>query len=109
MKIILFWFRTNSLKANAGKFQFLILNRKNHRRQPMVINSIVATENNEVILLSITIENKLIFKKHIENLYRTAQYKLHALTRIRKYLTLDKAILLGNTFINSEYNYAPLI
>ena len=29
--------------------------------------------------------------------------------RIRKYLTLDKAILLGNTFINSEFNYAPLI
>ena len=109
MKIILFWFRTNSLKANAGKFQFLILNRQNHRRQPMVINSVVAKENNEVILLGITIENKLIFKKHIENLYRTAQYKIHALTRIRKYLTLDKAILLGNTFINSQYNYAPLI
>ena len=28
MKNILLWFRTNSLKANAGKFQFMILNRK---------------------------------------------------------------------------------
>ena len=27
-------------------------------------------------------------KKHIENLCRTAQYKRHALTPIRKYLTL---------------------
>ena len=62
-----------------------------------------------MILLGITIDNKLVFKKHIENLCRTAQYKLHALTRIRKYLTLDKAILLGNTFINSQFNYAPLI
>ena len=109
MKNILFWFRTNSLKANAGKFQFMILNRKNHRRQRMVINSITVKESNEVILLGITIDNKLVFKKHIENLCRTAQYKLHALTRIRKYLTLDKAILLGNTFINSQFNYAPLI
>ena len=39
----------------------------------------------------------------------TAQYKLHALRRIRKYLTLDKAKLLGNAFIDSQFNYAPLI
>ena len=67
----------------------------------MLINSITVKESNEVILLGITIDNKLVFKKHIENLCRTVQYKLRALTRIRKYLTLDKAILLGNTFINS--------
>ena len=71
----------------------------------MVINSITVKENNEVILLGITIDNKLFFKKHIENLYRTVQYKLHALTRIRKYLTLlDKAVRLGNSFKNSLYS-----
>ena len=78
MKNILFWFRTNSLKANTGKFQFMILNRKNKRRQRMVINSITAKESNEVILLGIAIRNKLVFKKHIKNLCRTSQYKLHA-------------------------------
>ena len=57
MKNILLWFRTNSLKANAGKFQFMILNRKNHRRQRMVINSITAKESNEMVLLGITIDN----------------------------------------------------
>ena len=31
MKNILYLFRTNSFKANAGKFQFMILNRENHR------------------------------------------------------------------------------
>ena len=35
--------------------------------------------------------------------------QLHALRRIRKYLTLDKAKLLGNAFINSQFNYAQLI
>ena len=73
----------------------------------MVINSI--TESNEVIILGITTDNKLVFKKYVENLCRTAQYKLHALTQIRKYFTLDKVILLGNTFINSQFNYAPEI
>ena len=107
MRNILFWLTTNSLKPNAGKFQFIILNRKNHRRQRMVINSLSKKVVSDA--LSITIDNKLVFKKHIENLCRTAQYKLHALTSIRKYLTLDKAILLGNAFINSQFNYAPLI
>ena len=108
-KNILFWFGTNPLKANARKFQFMILNQKHHRRWRMVINSITVKERNEVISLGITIDNKLVFKKHIESLCRTAQYKLHALTRIREYLTLDKAILLGNMVINSQFNYAPLI
>ena len=109
MKNILLWFKTNSLKANAGKFQFMILNQKNHRRQRMEINYITVRESNEVILLGTTIDNKVVFKNHIENLCRKAQYKLHALTCIRKYLTLDKAILLGNTFINSQLNYARII
>ena len=33
MKNILFWFSISSLKANARKFQFMIINRKNHERQ----------------------------------------------------------------------------
>ena len=40
-------------------------------------------------------------------------YKLHALRRIRKYLTVEKAKLLAkllaNAFINSQFTYAPLI
>ena len=89
MKNILLWFRKNLLKANAGKFQFMILNWENHRRQRMVINSIIVKESNEVILLGIKIDNKLVFINHIENLCRTAQYKLYGLTGIRKHLTLQ--------------------
>ena len=63
MKNILLWFRINSLKANVGKFRLMILNRKNHRKQRMVINSITVKESNELILLGIAIDNKLVFKK----------------------------------------------
>ena len=38
-----------------------------------------------------------------------AEYKLHAVRRIRKYLSLEKAKMLGNAFIDSQYYYAPLI
>ena len=48
-------------------------------------------------------------KKHISELCRKASYKLHTLRRIRKYLTVEKAKLLANAFIYSQFSYAPLI
>ena len=109
MRNLLYWFKINSLKANPGKFQFMILGKKKRLKYSLKIRSITIKESDEVELLGITIDKALNFKKHIENLCRTAQYKLHALRRIRKYLTLDKAKLLGNAFIDSHFNYAPLI
>ena len=55
------------------------------------------------------IDKNLTFKKHIDNLVRKAQYKLHALQLIRKFLTIEKAKILGNAFIDSQFNHAPLI
>ena len=42
-------------------------------------------------------------------IYVVRQIKLHALRRIRKYLSLGKAKLLCNAFINSQFNYVPLV
>ena len=55
------------------------------------------------------LKKNLTFKKHISELCRRASYRLYTLRRIRKYLTIEKAKLLANTFINSQFNYAPLI
>ena len=73
------------------------------------IGSLTIKESDKVELLGITIDKAFNFEKHIENLCRSAQYKLHALRRIWKYLTLDKAKILGNAFIDRQFNYAPLI
>ena len=109
MKNLLYCFKINSLKANPGKFQFMILGKKNRLKYSLKIGSITIKESDGVELLGIIIDKALNFKKQIENLRRLAQYKLHALRRIRKYLILDKAKLLGNAFIDSQFNYAPLI
>ena len=108
-KSILNWFRLNSLKANPGKFQFMILGNKSHHKHILMINSIKVEASDDILLLGITIDKKLTFKQHIENLCQKAQYKLHALRRIRKFLTIEKAKILGNAFIDSQFNYAPLL
>ena len=83
MRNLLYWFKITSLKANPGKFQFLILGEKNCLKYSLKTGSITIKDSNDVELLGITIDKALNFKKHITNLCRTAQYKLHALRRIR--------------------------
>ena len=103
------WFKINSLKANPGKFQFMVLGNKDERSFNIHINNVQIKNSNKVTLLGIKIDKNLTFKKHISELCRRASCKLHTLGRIRKYLTVEKAKLLANVFINSQFNYAPLI
>ena len=107
-KSILSWFRLNFLKASPGKLQFMILGDKSHHKHVLKINSIKVEASDDVLLLGITIEKKT-FKKHVKNLFRKAQYKLHALIRIRKFLSTEKAKILGSGFIDSHFNYTTLL
>ena len=97
------------MKANPGKFQFMLLGVKNIVHLTINVNGKIIPCSNEVKLLGITIDNELKLKKHIEDLSKKASYKLHARRRIRGYLTVEKARILANTFIDSQFNYAPLI
>ena len=102
------WFKINSLRANPGKFQFMVLGNKDKRSFNIHINNVQIKNSNKVTLLGITIDKNLILKKHISEICRRASYKLHSLRRIRKYLTVEKAKLQNYAFINSQFGYAPL-
>ena len=106
---ILKWFKVNSMKANPRKFQFMILGKSTRQTIILNINNIKIRESQNVELLGLTIDNRLTFKDHINILCRRASYKLHALRRIRKYLTLEKSKILYNAFINNQFNYASMI
>ena len=73
------------------------------------INNIKIRESSTVVLLGLTFDIRLTFKDHIHILRRRVSFKLHALRRKRKYLTTNKAKLLFNTFLNSQFNYASII
>ena len=106
---VLAWFNANSLKANPRKFQFVVLGTKEADSFVLNLGNNKIESSTEVTLLGVKIDKQLKFKSHIEELCRKAAYKLHALRRIRKYLTVEKAKLLANAFINSQFTYAPLI
>ena len=85
-KGILYWPKLNSLKANPGKFQFRILGDKSYHEYKLKINSIKAGASDNVLLLGTTIDKKLTFKQLLKE-----QYKLHAVWRMRRSLTIERA------------------
>ena len=87
----------------------MILGDKTCYEHILKINLTCVQSSDDVTLLGVMIDKNLTFKKHIDNLVCKAQYKLHALRRIRKFLTIEKAKILGNAFVDSQFNYASLI
>ena len=109
LRNVLDWFKINSVQANPSKFQFMVVGVKNIAPFSLNVNGKIIPCSNEAKLLGITFDNQLNLKKHIEELCKEASYKLHALRRIRGYLTVEKARILANAFFDCQFNYAPLI
>ena len=106
---VLAWFNINSLKTNPEKFHFMVLGTKEDDFFVLNRGKNKNESSTEVPLLGVKIDKQLKFESHTDEVCRKASYKLHALRRIRKYLTVEKAKLLANAFINSQFTYAPLI
>ena len=62
------WFKINSLKANPGKFLFLVLRNIDKISFDIYINNVKTKNSNELTLLGIKNDKNLIFKKHISEL-----------------------------------------
>ena len=97
------------MKPNPKKFQFMIFGESTRQSIILNINKIKIRKSSSVVLLGLKIDIRLTFKDHINILCRKASFKLHALRRKRKYLTTDKAKLLCNAFLNSQFNCASII
>ena len=71
------------MKANPDKLQFIILgNTDSHKLQ---IGDITTKSVSSVKLPGITIDSKLSFKEHINNIIKKT-YNLYAPRRLRKFL-----------------------
>ena len=65
-------------------------------------------ETRAVKLLGITIDHNFEYDEHLSNLCIKANGKLPALTKVRKYLNIDKTRNLFNAFFKSQFKYCSL-
>ena len=59
-------------------------------------------------LLGVTIDTKLSFKVHLQQICGKANTKLNALARIVPFMNLERKKILMNAFFNAQLNYCPL-
>ena len=104
--VLLTWFKNNGMKANGDKCHLLLSLSNN--LEANIGRAIVKSSDNEK-LLGVTIDNKLKFEKHVNNICDKASQKLNALARVSSYMDLHKRRLIMKAFINSQFGYCPLI
>ena len=73
------------------------------------VSNITTMSEEKVKLLGIYIDNSLNFDYHISQLCKKTGKKLHALTRVFKYMNISQRKLIANAFIMSQFLYCPLI
>ena len=102
------WFIDNSLVANPSKFQLMFLGVKDNNIVMNIANKNIISQT-EIVLLGITIDNKLSFSNHIKRICKSANNKLCAILRLRNYMSVAQTKLLINAHVLSYFYYCPLI
>ena len=95
------------MAVNPAKSQVMFFGTKVTVNKFLIKNISVTVDL--VKLLGITIDNKLNFKSHTEELCRKVASKTKALFRIRSYITLKTARALYHAYILSTFKYCPLV
>ena len=104
--LILDWFRKNEMKPNDDKCHLIVCNEKN---VSVTLRNKTISAAETVELLGVKIDKNLNFTEHVSELCKKGNQKLHALARISRYLDKSKLRIIMKTFIQSQFNYCPLV
>ena len=104
--ILFKWLNDNYMKVNTDKSHLLVSG--NVRATAKIDNNYIESEK-EQMLLGITIDSKLTFENHINNICKRASQKLNALARVAPYMNIQKRRIIMKSFVTSQFGYCPLI
>ena len=104
--ILFKWLNDNYMKVNTDKSHLLVSG--NVRATAKIDNNYTESEK-EQMLLGITIDSKLTFENHINNICKRASQKLNALARVAPYMNIQKRRIIMKPFVTSQFGYCPLI
>ena len=109
---VLNWFTFNEMKSNSDKCHLIVAspNKRNYVSKSFIYLDNELLESEDLVkLLGVYIDKDLNFNEHVTRLLKKGNQKLHALMRISKFLNEEKLRLVMKTFIESQFNYCPLI
>ena len=102
------WFSDNFMKLNEEKSHLLIFGAKNDGMTLNIGTSQISESESEKSL-GVTLDSKLNFNVHVNQVCMKASQKLYALARVSNYMDTEKVKLIMRSFIMSHFSYCPLI
>ena len=101
------WIRYNGLKANSDKFHLLL---RDHDEDHLirVANFTIQNSKSEK-LLGIRLDNGMTFDSHVSEICNRASQKLHALSRVCRFVGPTQRNILMQAFIHTQFGYCPLV
>ena len=100
------WMNANKLTINYSKSNFMLFTSKKKKSKfKLEINNNHITEPDSVKYLGVIIDNKLIWKTHIEHICSKMAKGSWALTRLKKYVSKQTLIKIYYSMIYSHLRY----
>ena len=106
------WFRDNGMQANPSQFQLMIISHSAFdvsNATLQIDDNILLKPEPQVKVLGVMLDGKLNFNHHVSALCNKAAGQLNALARISRFLSTSSRVIICNTFINSNFNYCPIV
>jgi hypothetical protein len=94
---------------NTAKCKVIVAGNKDHKVTVRVGNSLIKEQKSVDLLGLKKIDNKLKFEEHISKSVKKANSKLFVIKRGLGMLNFEKRKVLLNSFVQSQFSYAPLV
>ena len=110
--IAMHWFESNSMKANASKFQLMFMSRYNKeilKNNSLTVQGSEIKSSHSIDVLGVNIDMDLKLTPHVDKVCSQTGKQINCLKRIKHHLDLKTKQLIYNTYVASNFNYCSII
>jgi len=106
------WFESNSMRANASKFQLMFMGRSNHE---LLMNNSLSVQDSEIMashsinVLGVELDMDLKLNAHINEICNQTGKQINCLKRIKHHLDIETKKIIYNTYVASNFNHCSIV
>ena len=105
------WFEVNNMKANADKFQVMILKSNSQRSdiETLIINGTELRTATSINVLGVELDRELKFKQQINETSSKIAKQINAVKRMKTFLDKKSKSIIYNSYIKCNMNYCSVV
>ena len=100
------WYTNNRLRINNDKTKVMLLKSKSCSELNIVVEGKKLEQVNVIKYLGLTIDDRLKWNSHVNNLCKSVAFKVHFLAKLRKYVNSSVLNVLYKSVIQPRLDYA---